>query len=82
MSGVNDAISIWISNVGEKGMVYWFLPLITSFNISNRDRRCELYDSFETHTLYHMLTMSDCLVNQRTEFVNELYRSCEYCYEK
>ncbi len=21
-------------------------------------------------------------VNQRTEFVNEFYRSCEYCYEK
>ncbi len=56
--------------------------LNTSFNIRNRGSQCELCDSFEPDTLDHMVARCDCFVNQRIECINELYRSCEYCYEK
>ncbi len=58
------------------------MTLITSFNITNRGRRCELCDSFEPDTLDHIVARCDCFVNQRTDFINELYISCEYCYGK
>ncbi len=58
------------------------MTLITSFNIRNKGRWCELCDSFEPDTLDHMVARCDCFVNQRTEFVDELYRRCECCYEK
>ncbi len=58
------------------------MTLITSFNIRNRGRRCKICYSFEPDTLDHMVARCDFFVNQRTEFINELCRSCEYCYER
>ncbi len=54
------------------------MTLITSFNITNRGRWCDLCDSFEPDTLDHMVARCGCFVNQRTDYINELYISCEY----